>query len=90
MTPRDGSDLGDKVDRDKRRISGGLRQPQDRDRKDSGNRRSVSFEDEVEYDRGRDKGAIKEREKVETRIEGENRRRERRRGEAKASIEVCS
>lgn len=89
LTPRDGSEIGD-WGSDMSRLSGGLRPV--RDKKDYIKRRSVSFDNDGEFDRGRDRGIVRERdrvEKVESPMDGESRRRERRRSEARAAIEVC-
>jgi len=95
LTPRDGSDFGSKDNWDRAgRLSGGLKQG--RDNKEHKKKRSVSFGEDMDFERGREKGIAREREKereraekVETPVEGESRRRERRRSEARAAIEVC-
>jgi serine/arginine repetitive matrix protein 2 len=90
LTPRDGSDFSSKGSWDKvDRLSGGL-QNVGRDRKERIQKRRVSFDEDVDFDRGKDKGTgHRERgEKIETPLDGENRRRDRRRNEAKAAIEV--
>ncbi|KIM88870.1 hypothetical protein PILCRDRAFT_243073 [Piloderma croceum F 1598] len=96
LTPRDGSDFGSKDNWDRMgRLSGGLQQG--RDNKEHRKKRSVSFGEDFDFERGRDKGIARERERerereraedVETPVEGENRRRDRRRSEARAAIEV--
>ena len=86
LTPRDGSDLGSWYKMDG--LSGGSREG----RRDYTKRRTVSFGEDLDLERGRANGPARERERVqkaETPVEGETRRRERRRSEAKAAIEVC-
>ncbi|OBZ68593.1 hypothetical protein A0H81_11558 [Grifola frondosa] len=84
ITPADGSEPGDGRSRKEGTSTGSSVPPQRRDHKKSP---SVSF-DEPEKERGRANTSAREREKEVVPTAGEYQRRERRRSEAKAAIEL--
>ena len=83
LTPRDGSELGSRSERGSGadRLSGGLRPAKDARMK----KRNLSADKDAEYGRRAEGGESRDQ---ETLAESESRRRDRRRTEAKASIEV--